>query len=237
MRCGMRTWVVGAMLAAAHVTGLGAQVPTGSLVTAEGEAIVRRAPDRAWLTMATETREARAADARRRAAEGMTALQDALRKTGLPADAIRTSAFNLTPEMSWNNGRGTVRGYVVRNQIEVRVDQLDRLSDVIEAANSSPSTTISVSGPRFDLRDRAAADSEALRQAVQVALGRARAMASGAERSLGAIIRIEDRAEGGGSPEPMLMRAVAMKADAIETPIVAGDIETRASVRVTVELR
>lgn len=229
--------LAGAIMMATLGAGPIAQTSAVHVITADGEAIIRRAPDRAWLTMATETRETRAADARRRGAEGMTALQQALQRTGLPSDAIRTSGYSLTPEMSWNNGRGTIRGYVVRNQIDVRVDDLERLSDVIEAANGAPSTAISISGPRFDLRDRAAAESEALRQAVQAALARARAMAGGAERVLGPIVRIEDRAAGGGAPEPLMMRAAAMKADTVETPISPGEVEVHAAVRVTVELR
>jgi uncharacterized protein YggE len=210
--------------------------PGPPVVVAEGDAIVKRAPDRAWLTLATETREPRVADARRRGAEAMTALQAALRAVGVPADAIRTTGFTLMPEMEWDNGRGTVRGYLVRNQIEVRVDDLDKLGEVIEAANSYRSTSVSLSGPRFDLKDRAAAERDALRQAVEAAVTRAQAMAAAAKGTLGAVVRIDDRGSPGGGPEPYL-RTMAMRADAVETPISPGDIEVRGLVSVTFELR
>lgn len=206
------------------------------VIVTEGEAIVKRAPDRAWLSMSTETREPRAADARRRGAEAMTSLQSALRAAGVPSDAIRTLSFGLVPEMDWNNGKGTVRGYLVRNQIEVRIDDIDKLGEVIEAANTSKSTSVSVTGPRFDLKDRSSAESEALRQAVQVAMTRAQAMAAGAKRSLGAIVRIEDRGTPGG-PEPKMFTMAARAAGPVETPINPGEIEVRGAVSVTVELR
>ena len=211
-----------------------ASSPT-SIVVTEGEAIIRRAPDRAWLTMATETREPRAADARRRGAEAMTALQNALRGAGVPSDAIRTMAFSLTPEMDWNNGRGTVRGYLMRNQIEVRVDDLDRIGEILEAANSSRTTSVSVTGPRFDIKNRADAESEALRQAVRVATARAEAMAAGARRTLGPLVRLEERGQLAG-PEPF-MKTMAMRADVVETPVNPGEIEVRGLVSVTFELR
>jgi uncharacterized protein YggE len=218
--------------------GAAAQAPSSApTVIAEGEAIVRRAADRAWLTMATETREARASDARSRGAEAMSSLQRALRDAGVPADAIRTTAYALVPEMSWNNGRGTVRGYLVRNQIEVRVDDLDELSDVIEAANSARNTSVSVTGPRFDLKDRAGAEAEALRQAVSVAMSRAQAIAAGAKRSLGSIVRIEEQGGSMNVPEPVMMRAMAADAQSVPTPITPGDIEVRGAVRLTAELR
>lgn len=211
--------------------------PSTPVVVTEGEAVVKRAADRAWLTVATETRDARATEARRRSAENTSALVAALKQAGVAADAIRTTSFALVPEMSWNNGRGTVRGYLVRNQVEVRIDNLDRLSEVIEAANTPSGSSISVIGPRFDLRDRAAAENEALGQAVQVALGRAHAIANGAKRTVGTIVRIEERGRNGPMPEVMMMRESAARGQTVETPILPGDIEIRASVSMTVELR
>jgi uncharacterized protein len=208
------------------------------LVVTQGEATVKRAADRAWLSIATETRESRAADARRRGAEAMTAVQAALRSAGVSQEAIRTTGYGLVPEMDWNNGRGTVRGYLVRNEIEVRVDELDKIGDVIDAANSAKSTAISVTGPRFGLKDESAVENEALRAAVQAALVRAQSMATGARRALGAIVRIEEQRLGGVRPEPLMMRsALGVAAETVQTPIVPGDIEIRAVVTVTVELR
>lgn len=214
-----------------------AQTPPGPVVVTQGEATIKQVPDRAWLTIATETRDQRAAEARRLSAEGMTALQAALKNTGLAADAIRTTGYSLVPEMEWKNGRGTVHGYLVRNQIEVRVDDIDRLSDVIDAANTSRSTSLSINGPRFDLKDSASVEAEALRQAVASAMERARAMAAGANRTLGAITRIEEHNLGGrpSPPQPMMMRMAA--AEAAPTPIEPGEVEVRALVTLTVELR
>ena len=67
--------------------------------------------------------------------------------------------------MEWNNGRGTVKGYVVRNEVEVRIDDLSRLGRVIDAANATKNTTLTIVGPRFALKDQQAAEAEALRLA------------------------------------------------------------------------
>ena len=79
-------------------------------------------------------------------------------------------------------GRGTYganeRGYIARNQIDVRVDDLDRLGPAIDAAGASGAT--SMAGLRFDLKDRAGAEREALRLAVEDAMARAKAIAAGA---------------------------------------------------------
>ena len=213
-----------------------AQSSSQAVVVAQGEATVKRAPDQAWLPVATETREVKAEDARLERAAGMTAVQAALRRAGVPADAIRTTSYYLTPEMDWNNGRGTVKGYLVRNQIDVRVDTLDRLGEVIDAANATKTAALTISGPRFALKDQPAAETEALRLAVEAAMTRAQAMASGAKRSLGEIVRIEEPgASRAPSPQPLMRMAAA--ADAVQTPITPGDIEVRVEVTVTVALR
>jgi uncharacterized protein YggE len=222
---------------AGTVAGAGAQVPASPVVVTQGEAAVKRAPDRAWLTIATETRDTKAAEARRISAEDMTALQGALRALKLEADAIRTTGYSLVPDMEWKSGRGIVRGYIVRNQIEVRIDDLDRLSEVIDTANSSRGTSLSIVGPRFGLKDEASVQAEALRLAVASAMSRAQAMAVGAGRTLGAIQRIEEHNLGGrpAPPQPMVMRMAA--AESTATPIEPGEIEIHALVTLTVELR
>ncbi len=232
--------VAAAALLAAGAHSASAQTPAPStpLIVTHGEASVKRAPDQAWLTVSTETRDLRAEDARRKSAEATTAVQAALKGTGLAADAIRTTGYTLTPDMEWNNGRGTMKGYIVRNQVEVRVDDLSKLGTVIDAANATKSTTLTITGPRFALKDQDAAEAEALRAAVQSALSRAQSMAAGAKRTLGTIVRIEDQSGPRlPQPQPMFRMAAAGQDNVVQTPITPGEIEVRAEVSVTVELR
>jgi uncharacterized protein YggE len=205
----------------------------GPVIITRGEGEVRRAPDQAWVTIAAETRANTPGEAQRQAAEAMTAVQAALQKTGLPPDAIKTTAYSLRPDTEWVNGRARIRGYIATNQIEVRVDVLDRLGAVLDAAGSSGAT--SIAGIRFDLRDRAAAEREALRLAVEDALARARAMASGARANVGPILRLEEQMEF-RPPMPVTMRMADASA-AQETPITPGEVEIRATVMATVAIR
>jgi len=139
--------------------------------------------------------------------------------------------------MEYSNGRSTLKGYVARNQIEVRIDEIDKVSDVVDAANTPRSAALVVGSPRFDLKNRAAAEAEALRIAVRAALDRARAIADGAGRNIGAIIRIDDQNMGPVDPPRPMFRVAEMAQSAPETPIIPGDIEVRAGVMLTVELR
>ena len=108
-----------------------------------------------------------------------------------------------------------------------------RLGSVLDAAGASGAT--SMAGLRFDLKDRAAAEREALTQAVRDAMARARALAAGASVALGPIQRIDEAAEV-QPPMPFQTMKVEMAA-APQTPISPGEVEIRATVTVTVRIQ
>ena len=213
-------------------------VPVDSTIVTRGQATVRRPADRAWINVSTEIRDAKPADARQRSADIVTSLQNSLKAAGLAPDAMRTVAYSMSPEMQTTGGTTQIRGYVVRNEIEVRVDELEKLPQVIDAANAPRNAGLTVSGPRFDLKNREAAEQDVLRIAVENALNRAQAMATGARRSLGPILHIEDDTDADVvGPRPMMTAAAAPRAGATETPITAGTIALHASVTVSVAIR
>src|SRR5436190_9665883 len=137
------------------------QVP--SIVTS-GEAVVRRAPDQAMIYAAVETRARSPRDAQRQNADLMTAVQKRIADAGIAKDAVHTTGYSVQQEFDYSNGRRIPREYVARNGVEVRLDAIDRTGDVLDALIQAGATT--VGGVRFDLKDRAAAEREALRLAV-----------------------------------------------------------------------
>ena len=152
---------------------------------------MKQAPDRAWVTIAAESRARTAPEAQRLNTDAMTAVLEKIKAAGIPADAIQTTGYNLQPEFDYANGKQTLRGYVARNQVQVRVDALAKTGDVIAAAVGTGATN--VSGVRFDLKDRDAAEREALRLAVHDARRRADAAATGAGVQIDRVIRIEEQ--------------------------------------------
>jgi uncharacterized protein YggE len=201
------------------------------VVVTTGEGIVKQAPDRVWVSIAAESRAKSPREAQRTNADAMKAVLDKLKALGLSGDAVRTSGYDLQPEYDYANGRQTLRNYVARNMVEVRIDDIARAGDVLDAAVGSGAT--SVSGIRFDLKDRAAAEREALRLAVVDARARANAAASGAGVRVDRVIRIEEQRVTIPEPRPMpMMRTMTMQADAA-TPITPGELEIRATVTMT----
>jgi uncharacterized protein YggE len=204
------------------------------VIVAQGEGTVRRAADVAWVHVAVEARGSTPEAARQQAASAMTSVVNALRRT-VSSDALETASFSVQPEMEYPDNRPRVRGYVARNQVEVRVDDLERLPRVLDAGVSGGAT--SIAGLRFDLKRRDEAEREALRLAVEDAMRRAEAIAGGAGRSLGAIVRIAEQRSSGPPMRPMLGMAAAQRSGDDPTPISPGAIEVQAQVTATVGIR
>jgi uncharacterized protein len=229
------------MLAISGVLALpgaaGAQNATAAepVVVVTGEGLVKVAPDRAWVTLTTESRSRNPKDAQAQNARVMTTVQERLAAAGIPKDAIRTTSYDLQLESDWVNGRQVPRGYVARNTIEVRLDDLTRVGEVIDISVTGGVT--SVHGVRFDLRDRDTHEREALKRATADARARAEAAAAGAGATIGRVIRIEEPTQRIFAPSPMAMTREVASADRAVTPIVAGDIEIRANILLTATLK
>ena len=146
-------------------------------------------PDRAWITISAESRAGNPREAQRRNVEAMTPVIDKLRAAGIPADAIRTVGYDLQQEWDFVNNKRVSRGYVARNTIDVRVDTIDRVGELLEMAVGSGAT--SVGGIRFDLKDRAKLEREALRLAVVEARADADAAAAAAGLAIARVLRID----------------------------------------------
>ena len=205
------------------------------VVVAAGEGVVKRTPDRAWVSIATESRARTAREAQKLNADAMTSVLGRIKASGVPAEAIETSGYALQPEFDYANNRQTLRGYVARNSVEVRVDDLPKLGGVLEAAVDAGANQ--VSGVRFDLKDRDAVEREAVKLAVADARARAEAAAAGAGMKVERVVRIEEERYGSGPPRPMAMMRESLQVTSGEPPISPGEIEIRASVTLTAAIR
>lgn len=200
------------------------------VVVTYGEAVLRVTPDRAFVQIRTEARAPAPKAAQQEDAKAMAAVQQQLREAGIPEAAVRTVGYDLQQEFDYVGGKQVSRGYVARHTIEVRVDEIAQLGDVIAKAVGSGAAA--VAGIRFDAKERDQLEREALRKAVEDARGRADAAAAGAGTSVAGLVKIEEQRTFEG-PRPMMMKTAAMAAEAVATPIAAGEIEIRSSVALT----
>jgi uncharacterized protein YggE len=213
-----------------------AAVDLRDTVVTSGEAVIKRAADQAFIVLTAESRAKAPAEAQKATATAMSSVQKRLTGAGIGADAIRTLQYDLQPEFDYNSGKQTLRGYVARTSIEVRVEPIERAGEVIDLAVQSGATA--VSSLRFDVKNRDAIEREALTKAVEMARARAEAAAKGAGRAIERILKIEDQgAAEAPPPRPYMMAMRAAAEAAPQTPIQAGEVEIRGRVTLTAQLK
>ena len=229
------------LAAAAVCASVTASAQTPSLasepvVVVTGDGVVKVAPDQAFVTFAVENRSKNFKDAQTQNATTMSNVHSRLLALGLPKDAIRTLSYDLHLESDWVNGRQVPRGYLARNTIEARVDDITRVGEIIDAAIGAGAN--SVHNVRFDLKQRDALEREALKRATADARARAESAAAGVGGTIGRVLRVEEPVRGYPVPPPMpMMREMAQDARAAATPVVAGEIEIRSSVILTATIK
>jgi uncharacterized protein YggE len=221
------------LLSLSIATSAAAQTVEPPQIIVTGEGVVKATPDQAWVSIGSETRSKISKDAQQRNAEAMTAVIQKIMSFGIQKDAIKTTAIDLQMEFDYANGKQTPRGYVARNTVEVRVDELPKLGDVLDAVVNSGATNLH--GVRFDVKQRDQLEAAALQTAVKNASAKAQAIAQGSNRAVDRILKIEEVSSGGG-PVPM-MRQMAMARADTATPVEAGELEIRAQVRLIVAMK
>jgi len=221
-------WIILMAIAAAA----SAQPPTEvrDVIVTTGEAVVQRTPDIAHVTQAVETRAKSPRDAQRQNADAMAAVAKRLGDAGLARDALRTVGLRLEQEFDNANGRRIPRDFLARNALDVTVADVNRAGEIADAAVQAGAT--SIDGIRFDVKDRAGAEREAIRLAVVDARARCEAAAAGAGRAVDRILKIEQGAN--AIVRPQQMRFAVAEAATVVQP---GLIEIRADVTLTAAMR
>ena len=157
----------------------------------------------------------------------------ALEQLGIERSAIRTESITLSPR--YRRGpeveEPTIAGYEAGNRVSVRVDRIDEVGRVVDAAIEAGANR--VDGIRFELAEPEAVYREALRDAVARARREAEAIADAMDETLGPAIRVST--DGIRIPVPERPMAFA-RMEAAPTPVEPGDLEVTASVHITYRL-
>ncbi len=196
------------------------QVPQ-LVVTGRGE--VKVTPDRALLSLTVETRRAQASAASQENARLQKQVFDTLRAVGIASVDLSTTDYSVQPEQRWNQQKqqSELIGYLVRNTIKVRIQNVDLVGKVIDAALSKGSNV--VSALEFYASNVEVARRQALAQAVEQARADADVMAKAAGGSVGGLLELTSSENEPAPVQPMRVMSMAARAgDSVETPIASG---------------
>jgi uncharacterized protein YggE len=154
----------------------------------------------------------------------MRRLIAALKAAGVAERDIRTQDVSVGPGYE---GTGKPDDFVASNTVSVRIRDLDRAGEILDAAARAGANT--VYGPSLERSNREALEGKALEDAVANARKRAEALAEAAGVEVGRVTAISETGPTVG-PEPAFR---ALDAAAAEAPIEKGTEEVQATVSVT----
>lgn len=202
-------------------------------ITVQGSSSITVSPTIAYVSIGVTTFNKNAASAQSENAVKMDRVYKTLASLGIKKDKIKTVNYNISPRYDYKNNVATLAGYNVINSIRVTVNDLKKVSDVLdmtvkEGVNQSNSISFGVTDEE---RDRLYL--QALSQAVSNAKEKANTIAAAAGI---AISKPANIIEGSSAhfvqPNYRAMDMAKMASEAAPTPISEGELMIEANVTV-----
>ncbi len=198
--------------------------------------------DVAKVYLGVEAREETVAEAREAAADAMERVLDAIRALGIDDDDIVTTSFNIHPQTVWvevsdSAGRHSeprITGYIVSNQVEVTVRDLDDLSPVIDTAAAEAGDLVRINNINFTVDDPSEYGAATRERAAQDAKAKAELYAQAMGVTLGDLVFLTEV----GSSAPMKESFPAAERGAMaedgaftQTPIQSGELTVSTTIQ------
>ena len=195
--------IAAAALAAAPATAKAQAVPIALnpgevLLNVQAEGASLSKPDVMTITAGVVTTGRAAREALSANNAKAETLLETARAQGVEARDMKTSVLSVEPRTDEDRAEREDRepritGYVATNQVELRLRDLNRAADIIDALFQAGANT--VNGPRFSLADPAPAQREARRAAVAAAREEADTYAAALGMRVTRILRVSERGD------------------------------------------
>ncbi len=208
------------------------QESRGITVMAQGE--VSADPDLAMITIGVETRESTAALAAAENADRMSEVMGALRQLEIADEDIQTVDYSIQPEIDWDDDEHRVIGYVVNNSVRVKMRDMERVGDVLDAVTEAGANN--VYGIQFTFDDPSALQEQARAEAMDEARKKAEALAELGGVRLGAPRTISESTY--ETPPYYLDSVYAMAESGMGggTSVSTGQLEVTVQVQITYDI-
>ena len=206
-------------------------------ITVVGQGTVDAVPDMATVMMGVITEAKTGAGAMAQNSKSLEAVLKQLSNAGIEARDIQTSNLSLSPR--WDNslfsstGQRKIAGFVASNNVSVRVRDLDRLGEVLDAVVQNGAN--SFNGLSFGLQEPEPAQDAARKDAVADARRKAQLYAAAAGVTLGDVLTISEAARQGGAPVMMAMEADMMQSRAM--PVAQGEVTVGATITIVYAIK
>lgn len=236
----MRKVLMAAALATASFAMTGAAMASQVTIAANNPVIdltisesVAAKPDIAGFSTGVQTMAPTATDAVRQNNAQMAAVIAKLKKLGIAEKDIQTTQINLNQNFDYANGNPVFKGYQASNMVNVKLRDLKRLGDFLDALASDGATNFN--GPVFGVDNDKPLLDAARDKVWKTATERALSFAKKAGYANVRVIRVEESG-GGNYPMPYAGEMGIARAEAKNTPIAPGEINIAAALSFTFEM-
>lgn len=200
---------------------LTAEAPLIELGVAEQ---INSAPDNATFGTGIQTTAPTASEALRMNSAAVEKLMARMKALGIAERDIQTSGIGLNARYDYQReGEPVFRGYEVSNQLSIKLRDIDRLGEVLDALVAAGATNLY--GPTFGI-DK---DEELKREARAKALERGRVQALDFARAAGfsdvRLLSVSENIQNSG-PSDGAIRVTAASSEAKRVPIAPGEVGT-----------
>jgi uncharacterized protein YggE len=215
--------------------------PVTRSVSVSGQGEVSAVPDRAQVSLSVDALDSDLQKAQDRVNQVTRAYLAKARALGVKDAQIATAGVTLNPEYTWDDKakKQVLTGYRARRQINVTVDDLDRLGDLLLAATAAGVNQ--VSPPQLESSKADELTRQALAKAAADARSKAQVLATTLGVKLGNIRNLS-ASDVAPPPRPVMFKAMAMRADAAsesgnaEMGLATGEIRFNATVNAEFDL-
>ena len=181
-------------------SAVGANDQSLRTMSVSGRGEVYLIPDIAYVNIGTRSEALDVATALADNNKQAKSISSVLSEMGIDPLDIQTTAFNVYPYQNYGmDGQPMDLKYVVENTVNIKVRDLNRMGEILDAVVRSGANQIN--GISFDVEDRKQAESEARRLAIQDATEKAQELADLAGISLGEVQNINVYSN--GNPQPV----------------------------------
>lgn len=215
-----------------NISSVTTQKSTTFDVAGEGKSTIK--PDLATITAGIQAQAQSVKSAQDQINSVISKISQAVKQVGVDAKDIQTTNYNINPTYDYTAGTQRITGYSANTNLLIKVRNLDKVNEVIDAATGNGANQIS--GLSFDVEDKTKVENEARQKAVSEAKKKAEQAAKIAGFKLGRIINYSENFQGQPRPVPM-MALDANKAVGSPTQVEPGSSEITVNVTLSYEIR
>lgn len=205
-------------------------------VTVAGEATTKVEPDAAVIVISVVTQNAQAINAQQENARKSDAVTKTIKASAGANAEIKTSDYSLQPQYDYRDNRlPKIIGYDARNSVVVTMSDLNQVGAVIDAASRAGAN--SIDNVSFILRETSPARGQALADATQQAMNKARSIAQALG---GKVLRVVEENESATVAGERGMEYTATlgydMAKSRTPPITPGQLMIKSNIQLIVEI-